>query len=176
MLMQLLAAGGIEPLTDGQRVPDSDNPRGYLEYEPATQLARDASWLPSARGKAVKLALPLLPYLPSGESYRILIIERDSTEVIASQRAMLERLGRAGDALDDGALATEYDLQRWRVVRWLNRHPEVAVLPLRHDAVLSDPRGTAMRIASFLGVPLDTVAASKAVDPTLRRQAATARS
>ncbi len=43
MLMQLLAAGGIEPLTDGQRLPDSDNPRGYLEYEPATRLARDAS-------------------------------------------------------------------------------------------------------------------------------------
>ncbi|MGO9923839.1 MAG: sulfotransferase [Isosphaeraceae bacterium] len=120
----------------------------------------------------VKLALPLLPYLPEGESYRILIIERDPTEVIASQRVMLERLGRVGASLDDDALATEYRRQRERVIRWLIRRPEVAVLPLRYDAVLSDPRGTATRVASFLGAPLDVAAAAEAVDPTLRRQTA----
>jgi hypothetical protein len=50
----------------------------------------------------------------------------------------------------------------------------VAVLPLRYDAVLSDPHGTAIRIAAFLGTPLDTTAAAGAVAPTLRRQTAVA--
>lgn len=35
MMMQMLAAGGIEPLTDGQREADEDNPRGYYELEKA---------------------------------------------------------------------------------------------------------------------------------------------
>ena len=172
MLMQLLAAGGIEPLTDGLRTADMDNPRGYFEFEPATRLGRDVSWLPQARGKAVKLALPLVTRLPAGESYRIIIIERDPGEVIASQRVMLERLGRTGAALDDNALAAEYRRQRERVVHWLARRAEVAVLPLRYDAILSDPHSAAARIASFLGTPFDVDAAAEAVDPLLRRQTA----
>jgi hypothetical protein len=170
--MQLLAAGGMEPLTDGLRVPDPDNPRGYLEFEPATNLARDVSWLPLARGKVVKLALPLLPHLPGGEAYRILIIERDAAEVIASQRAMLKRLGRAGASLDDVSLAAEYRRQRERILRWLGARPEVAVLPLGYGAVLSDPQGTAFRVASFLGGSFDGDAAAGAIDPALRRQVA----
>jgi hypothetical protein len=178
MLMQLLAAGGMEPLTDGRRVADPDNPRGYLEFEPATNLARDVSWIPLARGKVVKLALPLLPHLPGGEAYRILIIERDPAEVIASQRAMLKRLGRAGASLDDTSLAVEYRRQRERVLRWLGGRPEVAVLPLGYGTVLSDPQGTAVRVASFLGTSFglgtsfDDDAAAAAIDPALRRQVA----
>jgi len=170
MLMQMLAAGGIEPLTDGQRVADSDNPRGYLEFEPATRLAQDASWIPSARGKVFKLALPLLPYLPAGESYRIVAIEREPADVIASQRAMLKRLGRAGASLDDESLAVEYRRQRDRVIRWLKRRQEVAVLPLRYESVIGDPEAAAHLVAKFLGVPFDVSAAAGAVDPALRRQ------
>ena len=43
MMMQMLDAGGIPPLTDGLRKPDESNPRGYFEYEKAKQLRRDAS-------------------------------------------------------------------------------------------------------------------------------------
>ncbi len=96
MLMQLLAAGGVAPLTDGLREADSDNPRGYFEFGPASNLAQDASWLPHARGKAVKLALPLVMQLPPGEPYRVIVIERHPREVIASQCAMLQRLGLRG--------------------------------------------------------------------------------
>ena len=78
-------------------------------------------------------------------------MERDSAEVIASQRAMLERLGRAGASLDDVSLAAEYRRQRERVLRWLGGRPEVAVLPLRYGEVLSDPHRTAFRVSSFLG-------------------------
>ena len=30
LMMQMLAAGEIPPLTDDQRAPDESNPRGYL--------------------------------------------------------------------------------------------------------------------------------------------------
>jgi hypothetical protein len=38
MMMQLLAAAGIAPYTDRQRVADTDNPRGYFEHENAARL------------------------------------------------------------------------------------------------------------------------------------------
>jgi hypothetical protein len=31
--MQMLVAGGMQPLADGERKADADNPRGYLEWE-----------------------------------------------------------------------------------------------------------------------------------------------
>ena len=133
---------------------DSDNPRGYYEFEAGHPTGRDKSWLPEARGKAVKLALPLVIHLPPGESYRLIVIERDLREVIASQRAMLERLGRSHDgaALDDDRLAAEYGRQRDRLRLWLDRRPEVAVLPLRYESRSSPTRrGTAEHIAAFLG-------------------------
>ena len=96
MLMQVLVAGGINPLVDAHRPADVDNPRGYFEYEPATRLRQDDSWVPLARGKVVKLVLPLIPSLPPGESYRLVVIQRDLGEVLDSQRRMLDRLGREG--------------------------------------------------------------------------------
>ncbi len=31
LMMQMLAAGGMTALSDGERLPDADNPKGYLE-------------------------------------------------------------------------------------------------------------------------------------------------
>jgi hypothetical protein len=39
--------------------------------------------------------------LPAGEEYRIVFMHRDVNEVVASQRAMLARLARAGARLND---------------------------------------------------------------------------
>jgi hypothetical protein len=64
MMMQMLAAGGIEPYTDGARAADEDNPRGYFEHHNATRLHEDASWIAGVRGKAVKIVAHLLPVLP----------------------------------------------------------------------------------------------------------------
>ena len=40
MMMQMLAAGGMPVLADGARGPDTDNPRGYYEFEPAKRTGR----------------------------------------------------------------------------------------------------------------------------------------
>jgi hypothetical protein len=53
--------------------------------------------IPEARGNAFKIAAHLLTDLPAGETYRVVFMRRNLDEVIASQRAMLERLGQRGD-------------------------------------------------------------------------------
>ncbi len=172
MMMQAVTAGGVEPLQDGLRPPDEDNPRGYFEFEPATRLRSDRSWIPQARGKVVKLVLPLVPYLPAGETYRIILIQRNLREVAASQSRMLERLDRTKQA---AALSTEeleraYLSHEEEVRRWLDARPGVGVLALSYSEVLSDPTTAARRIGDFLGRPFDPAAAAAAVVPSLRRQ------
>ena len=38
LMMQMLVAGGMSALSDGERRADTDNPRGYLEWERIKQL------------------------------------------------------------------------------------------------------------------------------------------
>jgi len=170
MAMQMLAAAGLPAYTDEHRPPDEDNPRGYFEHEQATKLHQDASWVPQARGKAVKIVSHLLPFLPKGEQYRLIFMHRDMREVVASQKAMLERLGRKGGGLADARLMRAYTQQLVRVQTWLRRRAEIPVLALSYAEALADPAAAAAKLARFLGEPFDAPAAAAAIEPSLRRQ------
>jgi tetratricopeptide (TPR) repeat protein len=175
MMMQMLAAAGIEPYTDGRRGADSDNPRGYFEHENVKRLHQDASWLPDARGKAVKVVVNLLPYLPEGEDYRVVLLLRHLEEIVASQQAMLDRLGRRGAAMTPERLMRTYTGQLVRVRTWLNARCDVPVLGADYAQALENPAGLAARLAAFLGEPIDVSAAARCVSPSLRRQHAPTR-
>jgi hypothetical protein len=41
MMMKMLEAGGLEPLTDNIRIADEDNPKGYFEFERVKQIVHD---------------------------------------------------------------------------------------------------------------------------------------
>jgi hypothetical protein len=170
LMMQLLTAAGREALTDGKRASDEDNPLGYFEFEQARELARDHSWLPQARGKVVKIVAQLLPYLPPGEHYNIVLMERNLAEVIASQNAMLTRQGRAGAKLDGQQLLDTYAAQLRNVRAQLARRPHIRVLVVNYGELLADPAAGADRVALFLGGSFDRAAAAAAVRPQLRRQ------
>jgi predicted AlkP superfamily phosphohydrolase/phosphomutase len=170
MMMQMLVAGGLPALTDGLRTPDADNPRGYLEFHPALRLREDASFLPHARGRALKLVAQLLPHLPAaGHDYRVILMERDLDEVLASQRAMLERHALEGGRITPERLRRVFAQQLQAADRWLAARG-VPVLRVAQRECLRDPAAVAARLRDFLGLPLDLEAMRAAVDPTLHRQ------
>ena len=98
LMMQLLEAGGIAALTDHIRTADTDNPRGYYEFERVKKVKDDTAWLPDARGKVVKMVSQLLLDLPATEKYRIVFMERDLEEVLADPAVEAERAA-AGEEL-----------------------------------------------------------------------------
>src|SRR5206468_4439075 len=83
---------GVPILADERRVADEGNPHGYFEFEPVKQLDKsggDISWLPKARGHAVKIISFLLTWLPETYDYQVVFMERDLDEVVASQQKLL---------------------------------------------------------------------------------------
>ena len=172
MMMQILAAGGVEPLTDGIRQPDEDNPMGYHEFDPAANLAMDSSWVQQGRGKVVKVVAQLLPWLPRGEQYRVVFLRRDLREVVASQKAMLQRLNRDGAGLSDEQLMATYRKQLEGVQRALGGRPDIAVTEVDYAALLAEPEPELVRLATFLERPFDANKAAGAIRPELRRQKA----
>lgn len=169
MLMQMLAAGGIDVLADHVRAADEDNRRGYFEFEPVKHTRRDPAWLEQATGKAVKMVYLLLYDLPNDREYRVVMMDRPLADVLASQRVMLERRGEAGANLSDDQLAGAFTRQRQQLEKWLHDQPNFSTLQIDYDAVLADSAGQAARIDEFLGGTLDQAAMARAVEPALRR-------
>jgi len=174
MFMQMLAAGGLNILTDGLREPDEDNPRGYLEFEPVKNLLRDSRWLPEGRGKVVKIVAPLLSALPAGLPCRIIFTERDLDEVLDSQDRMLVRRKQeiASTPERRQMLKNEYARTVVRVKAALARRPGTRVLSVGYREAVSDARGVAERVSAFLGGGLDVEKMAASVDPGLHRNRA----
>ena len=176
MLMQMLEAGGMTILTDRVREADEDNPRGYFEFEGAKKLLRDQSWLAQARGKALKVVAPLVCSLPAGYNYRVLLMERDYDEILASQAKMIARRTESGQAesIDDSPerrerLRREYARLIAQTRTVLRSRGGVQLLELRHENIVRDPAQVAVTINAFSGGVLDTSAMASAVDRSLHR-------
>ena len=172
MVMQMLVAGGMDPLCDDKREADDSNPRGYLELERVKSLGRDASWLgQQGRGKVTKIVAPLIPALQRNPRYQVVFIHRDLDEVVASQRAMLERLGRKGAKhLTADQLKRQFRQQVVRARSVLQGLPSTRVLDVRHENILKHPQDAAREIAGFFRAGLDIDAMAACVDPSLHRE------
>jgi hypothetical protein len=170
LMMQMLHAGGLPVLSDGLRTADDNNQRGYFEYEPVKRLRSDRSWLPQARGQAVKIIHLLLRdlLLDGSLHYRIVFMQRPIEEVLASQRAMLLREGKAG--ADAAVLKKAFEGQLAQLDVWLAAQAQVSVLRVPYHRVVSDAHAVAADVNAFLGLDLDTAAMARAVEPALHRQ------
>jgi len=178
MMMQMLVAGGLSPLTDGNREADASNPNGYFEYDKATQLGSDTSWLGEAKGKVVKIVAQLLSQLPTETSdgpahYRVIFMERDLGEVVASQRTMLDRQRRRGAALEEAHLAEVFEEQLQKVHGMIEDR-EIPCIKVRHSDAIRDPQSVADHVSRFFDGSLDTAAMASVVDPALYREKAPA--
>jgi hypothetical protein len=173
LMMQMLENGGIEVVTDSIRTADTDNPRGYFELEKVKKVKQDASWLPETRGKALKMVSQLLYDLPASERYRIIFMERDLNEMLASQEKMLERLGRK--AAPREAMKQSFTLHLERLHGWLDKQTHMEILRISFNDLLEQPETHAQRVMQFLGGKPSIERMIKAVDPTLYRNRQTPR-
>jgi hypothetical protein len=137
---------------------------------PVPEGSSDQSWLDQARGHAVKIIHVLVCELPADGQfqYRLLLMKRPMEEILASQRAMLERQGTA--SADDAMLAKISRSQLEQLEQWLATQPAFALLAVDYHRVLKEPVEVAREVNAFLQANLNLEAMTAAVDPALYRQ------
>jgi hypothetical protein len=170
MMMRMLAAGGMQVLTDYIRTADEDNPKGYYEFERVKQIEHDKAWLEDAQGKVVKMIAALLKHLPPSYEYKVVFVQRNISEVLASQRQMLLRRGKPAEKVSDERMAALFERHLWQIEAWMATQPSMEVLYVRYGDVLADPAAQATRINRFLGGTLDVDKMADVVEPGLYRQ------
>ena len=171
MMMKMLEAGGIPPITDNLRTADDDNPKGYYEFERVKKMPEgDKEWVPEALGKSVKVISALLEHLPAEYPYRVIFMRRKMDEILASQKQMLVRKNKPTDAVSDAKLAEMYARHLAKVEAWLNAQPNVAVLYLDYNTMLTSPQEHAEEVNEFLDERLAVEKMVGVIDPSLYRQ------
>lgn len=171
MMMKMLEAGGIPPMTDQVRTADEDNPKGYYEFERVKKMPEgDTAWVTEAHGKAVKVISALLEHLPPGYSYKVIFMQRKMEEVLASQKQMLVRSSKPTDKVSDEKLAEMYRKHLAKVQSWLAAQPNFSVLYVDYNAMVSDPESYIEQISRFLGDQVDAAKMAGVIDPNLYRQ------
>jgi hypothetical protein len=169
LMMQMLAAGGLPVLSDGERKADTDNPKGYLEWERIKQLPKDPGCIAEAEGKAVKVISQLVLSLPADHEYRVIFMQRPLPEVLKSQEEMLRRRRTLEGGGDNSAIEEAFQRHLIEVNRWLAGKTNVKVLRVHYHRVLREPGAVAKEVHEFLQAPLDVEAMARQVDANLYR-------
>ncbi len=171
MMMRMLEAGGISPLTDELREADKDNPKGYYEFERVKKLDEgDTDWVKEAQGKSVKVISALLKHLPPGYTYKLIFMRRKMEEILSSQRQMLIRRGEPTDSVSDEELMELFGKHLAQIQAWIDGQPNVEVIYVSYNDVMENPLEQLQRINLFLGDTLDVESMVSVVDQALYRQ------
>ena len=169
LMMQMLAAGGMTVLSDGEREADQDNPKGYLEWERIKQLPKEPGLIAEAEGKVVKVISQLILSLPDGHKYKIVFMQRPMPEVLKSQDEMLKRRGTYETGGNSAAMGELFQRHLIEVNRWLAAKADTMVLRVHYHRVLREPQAVAEEVTAFLGAALDIQAMVAEVDGSLYR-------
>jgi hypothetical protein len=169
LMMQMLVAGGMTPLSDGERAADADNPRGYLEWERIKTVPNDPGCIAEAEGKVVKVISRLLLSLPPGHVYRVIFMQRPLPEVLASQDEMMRRRGTFKEGANPAAMAAAFEKHLREVYAWMESKPYVKSVRVSYHEALREPERVSTGIAEFLGLPLSVGAMIRQVDGSLYR-------
>jgi hypothetical protein len=171
-MMQMLVAGGMSALSDGERHADTDNPRGYLEWERIKQLPNDPVCIAEGEGKVVKVISRLLLSLPAGHEYRIVFMQRPLPEVLASQDEMLRRRGTFKEGADPAMIGAAFEKHLREVYAWLDSKRYVKNFRVAYHDALSQPKEISQQLEQFLGIQLKVEAMVQQVDASLYRNRA----
>ena len=149
LLMQMLRAGGIEPLTDAKRAADEDNPEGYWEWEAIKKLPKDPRLIEQAEGKAVKVISALLPSLPGKHRYTIIYMVRPTEQVVDSQWAMLARQDRQPKSEKKHLIEVQEHHSR-QIREVLKKSERVTLVEVSYPELVADPAPVIAKLAELL--------------------------
>jgi len=170
MMMKMLQAGGMELVTDAARKSDENNPKGYYEFKPVKEIAKDPSFLEFCDGKAVKIISWLIKFLPDTYQYQTIFMARNISEIITSQNRMLEREGKKSDTNNPETLATIYVKHLNDIDAWMSLQENITCLRMNYNNIIEDPVGNSNHIADFINYDLDAGKMAREIDPSLYRQ------
>lgn len=155
MMMKMLAEGGIPILTDALRGADDDNPNGYYEFELVKKLPDGQNqWLADANHKVVKIISALLEHLPANYRYKIIFMEREPREILASQQKMLVNRNEKSE-ISDAEMQEQFQKHLAAIKYWLARQPNMDVMYVDYNKMISKPENYCQSIADFIAIPVD---------------------
>jgi len=170
MMMQMLEAGGIPVVTDGIRMADESNPKGYYEFEKVKKITKDTSWLDGCRGKVFKMVSMLLYHLPDDKRYEIIFMQREMKEILTSQSIMLNKLGRKGAEIGRKEMAAKYKSHLRNVENWLAEQENINVIYMNYNIIIQKPFESAQIVNQFLNNRLNVEKMAGVVEKKLYRQ------
>jgi hypothetical protein len=155
MMMKMLEEGGIPILTDAIRGADDDNPNGYYEFELVKKLPDGQNqWLADANHKVVKIISALLEHLPVNYRYKIIFMEREPREILASQQKMLANRNEKSE-ISDTEMQEQFQKHLAAIKYWLARQPHMDVMYIDYNKMISKPENYCQAIADFIAIPVD---------------------
>jgi hypothetical protein len=174
MMMRMLETGGMPVLIDHIRIPDESNPKGYYEFEGVKQMQDgNTGWIAEGKGKVVKIISALLEYLPPEHQYRIVFMQRNMNEILASQREMLLRRGEPTDRISDRDLTSLYQDHLTRTTKWIAEQSNMKAIYLHYNQIMENPQAPVTQLCQFLQpFPLDPAKMLSVVESSLYRQRA----
>ena len=171
MMMKMLEAGGLSPLTDNERTADDDNPKGYYEFERVKKMQEgDVEWIHNAPGKVIKVISYLLQHLPAEYEYKVIFMRRAMPEILASQKKMLINRGEPTDKVSDEELTILYEKHLEKTFAWMNEHKNFSCLQVDYNRLLQAPSSLVPQIQAFIGNKVNSEKMAEVVDPKLYRQ------
>ena len=161
--MRILEKAGIPPATDKVRKPNQDNPRGYFEIDNIVdRLGQDPNMVFGFGGRALKVIHYGLKILPECD-YKILYVERDLDEVMAS----MERMAGIADP-DRAGTKKAFERLAKKVKAHIDSRKDMKVLYISHRSLVTDPGPEIDGIIEFLKIdPQKRGEMIDAIDPAL---------
>jgi len=150
LMMQMLNAAGIEPMTDGKRTADDDNPEGYWEWEEIKQLPRNPRIIEQTAGKVVKVISAVLPSLPRPHRYKIIYMVRPAEQVVDSQLVMLNRQGQKARSEKQHLIEVQEAHSR-QIRQVLSQSERVDLLEVSYPELVLNPLPIIEQLEKFLG-------------------------
>jgi hypothetical protein len=108
--------------------------------------------------------------LPADHPYKIIFMQREMGEVLSSQKKMLGRLGKEDDKVADEKMAKIYQEHLKQVNAWIAKQPNIEVLYVNYNNMVSDPFDSLHKVNEFLGGEMDVNTMAGVVNKELYRE------